>query len=192
MNIEFEAKFLAIDKNSLRQKLASVGAVLVKPEFLMRRVTFNPPLPIKGGWLRVRDEGDKIFMALKIVDGKSINDQREIELAVNDFDKACKLLERIGAQRKAYQETKRESWQLGKAEITIDTWPGLKPFVEVECPSEAEVKTVAATLGFNWSQAFFGAVDVVYSHELGISADVINNQTPELTFTNYPKFHGGN
>ena len=56
-NIEYEAKFININKDSVRENLKLVGAELIKPEFLQKRVVFNLPTghEIKGGWLRVRD-----------------------------------------------------------------------------------------------------------------------------------------
>ncbi len=68
MEIEYEATFTNISKEVIRQKLQDAGATLVKPEFLQKRSVFKLPTghEIKGGWLRVRDEGDKITMSLKI------------------------------------------------------------------------------------------------------------------------------
>ncbi|MFH1866591.1 MAG: class IV adenylate cyclase, partial [Patescibacteria group bacterium] len=147
MQIEFEAKFTKIDKEKLRGKLKAIGAKLVRPEFLMKRVVFDPPVKIKGGWLRVRDDGQKVYLSLKVVDGSGIKDQKEIEVEIGDFSMGCKILESIGARRKAYQETKREMWKLSEVEFDIDTWPGLNPFLEIEGENEKQVKDVANKLG---------------------------------------------
>lgn len=187
MNIEFEATFLNIDKDDIRHRLKQAGAVLIYPEFLMSREVFDPPQEIKGGWLRVRKEFEKTTMSLKVVDGNKIEDQKEIELAVDDFDEAVKFLESIGAKRKSYQETLRELWKVGEVEITIDTWPGLSPLVEIESDDEQKVKETAGLLNFNYNEAHFGSVDVVYEKELGIPPDVINNHMPIITFANPPK-----
>ena len=54
MKNEIEAQFLDINKDELRAKLKEMGAKLVKPEVLMRRVVFDlgPNM-----FARVRDEG---------------------------------------------------------------------------------------------------------------------------------------
>jgi adenylate cyclase class 2 len=187
MHIEYEATFTQINKDQMRKKLKDLGAKLIKPEFLMKRVVFHPPQEIKNGWMRVRDEGDKITLSLKIVSGKKITNQKEIELVIDDFNKGCKFLEAIGARKKSYQETKREYWHFNGCEITIDTWPGLKPLVEIEGPNEKIVKGVSEKLGFKWQDAYFGATDEIYERELGIPMNVINNETPEITFKNPPK-----
>lgn len=187
MQIEFEATFFPIDKEEMRERLKNAGAVLVYPEFLMKRVVFSPPKPVEGGWLRVRDEADKITMSFKVVDGHKIENQKEIQLEINDFDEGVNFLTEIGAERKSYQETKRELWQLDGVEITIDTWPGLKPLVEIEGDNESVVKAVSKKLGFDYSQAYFGSVDMIYKKEIGIRVDVLNNHVPEITFENPPR-----
>jgi len=32
----------------------------------------------------------------------------------------------------SYQETRREKWMLDDAEVTIDTWPWIPTFIEIE------------------------------------------------------------
>jgi len=186
MQIEYEATFTQINKIKMRQKLKHIGAKLIKPEFLMRRHVYQPPIKLEEGWLRVRDEGDKITMALKQMTGKKIEDQKEIEFEVSNYEAACKLLETIGCFNKSYQETLREIWNLNNVEICLDTWPGLQPIVEIEGKNEKEVKAAAADLGFKWKDAIFWSADEIYERELGIPREIINNQTPEITFKNPP------
>ena len=131
---------------------------------------------------RVRDEGEKITMSLKIVDGNKIENQKEIQLKIDNFNEGVSFLEATGATKKAYQESKRELWELNGVEITIDEWPFLEPFVEIEGRSEDEVKKVANKLEFDYSKAKFCAVDTLYSEKYGVSEDRINNHTPEVIF----------
>lgn len=176
MNIEYEATFLNVDKDEMRKRLKDAGATLVRPEYLQKRIPFHLPKDkrSKDSWLRVRDEGDKITLSLKIVDGDKIEDQKEICLVVNDFDVAVNLLESIGCERKSYQETKRELWKLNDVEISIDEWPFLEPFVEVEGDSEEVVKRVSEKIGFNYDDALFCAVGKLYKMKYGIHPDEIN------------------
>lgn len=177
---------MKIDKDDMRRWLKKAGAVLVYPETLLKRDVFNPPLPIKGGWLRVRQEADGVTMSLKIVDGDKIENQKEVELRIDDYKQGVEFLLAIGARHKSYQETKRELWNFMDTEVTIDTWPGLSSFVEIEGNSEETVKQAALALGFDYAKAYFGAVDMIYKAELGIPFEVIN-QMPIITFENPPK-----
>ncbi len=184
MDTEFEATFPNIKKDVIRQKLKNLGAVLNRPEYFQKRVVFNLPQghEIKGGWLRVRDEGDKITMSLKVIDGDKIEDQKEVYLEVSDFQQAELLLVSIGCDKKAYQESKRELWILDEVEVTLDQWPFLEPFLEIEGKSKEAVEQVCKKLGFDFSQALFCSVDKLYNLKYGVSEDVINNHTPEITF----------
>jgi adenylate cyclase, class 2 len=184
MNIEYEATFINIDKDEIRGRLEKAGAALIKPEFLMKRIVFELPVghEIPGGWLRVRDEGDKITMSLKVVNGNKIEDQKETCLKIDDFDEGVKFLESIGARQKAYQESRRELWLLDGVEVTIDEWPYLEPYVEVEGQSEAIVKATSEKLGFDYAQALFCSVDTLYNKKYGVPFEVINHKTNRITF----------
>ncbi len=184
MHIEYEATFENVDKDAIRAKLKEAGATLVRPEFVQKRVVFNLPKghEIPGGWLRVRNEGDKVTMSLKVVNGDKIEDQKEICLTVDDVDNAVEFLTAIGAERKAYQETKRELWRLDGTEITIDEWPFLEPFVEVEGPDEATVRAASEKAGFDYATALFCSVDTLYARKYGFEEDVFNNQSSLVVF----------
>lgn len=182
MDTEYEATFLEVDKNEIRERLEKAGAKLIKPEFLQKRTVFHPPQKSNFSWLRVRDEGDKITMSFKLIRGNNIKDQKEICLEVDDFKKAENFLLAIGCAKKAYQESKRELWMLGGTEIMIDTWPFLETFVEIEGKSEKEVKKTAEKLGFDYNEAFFCAADAIYKMKYGVSLDKIDNRTKKIVF----------
>lgn len=176
MDVEYEATFLNINKDGMRERLKKAGALLVRSEYVQKRIPFHLPKEKRslGKWLRVRDEGNKITLSLKIIDGEKIEDQKELCLEVDNFDNAVQLLELIGCEPKSYQETKRELWKLDNVEITIDEWPFLEPFVEVEGKGEEEVKRVSEKIGFNYSDALFCAVGKLYQLKYGIDPDEIN------------------
>lgn len=184
MNIEYEATFQDINKDEIRKKLKKIGAKLIKPEFLQERVTFNLPSghEIKGGWLRVRNEGDKITMSLKIIDGDKIENQKEIMLKVDNFKEAENMLSMIGCKKKAYQESKRELWVIDGTEVTIDEWPFLEPYVEIEGKSEEAVKEVSKKLGFDYKKALFCSVDTLYSKKYLVSEEFVCNEVSEIKF----------
>jgi adenylate cyclase class 2 len=184
MEIEYEAVFTNIEPDAFRTVLADAGADLVRAEYMQTRSAFNLPDSVvtHKGWARVRDEGDKITMSVKSIEGEGIEGQKESCVTVDSFKQAESLLTQLGCDKKAYQETKRELWMLDGVEVTIDTWPFLEPFVEVEGSSEAVVKAVAEKLGFDWAAAKFCAVDTLYSEKYDISTDQINNHTPEILF----------
>lgn len=188
MKKEIEATYLSVNKEEVRKKLKASGFVLQTPEYMMRRKTFDfsHVAPGRNKWGRVRQESNKVTMTIKEVRGSGINDTYEVELVVNDFDTASAFFEACNIPAKAFQENKREVWQCDEVEVTIDTWPALNPFVEVEAENEELVRKVSDELGFDFEKAVFGSIDLVYEKELGIPAETII-KLPEITFENPPK-----
>lgn len=175
MAIEYEATFPNIDKDKVRARLQDIGATLEYPETLQKRSNFNPPQnKDDDSWLRVRDEGRGVItMSYKTVPDKAdvISQQKEICLRVNSFDEAKSFLISLGCQEKSYQETKRELWRIDEVQITIDEWPFLAPFLEIESNSEAAVKDIVEKLGYDYKKALFCNVFYLYSQQYKIPID---------------------
>ncbi len=183
MQIEYEATFINIDKDEIRGRLQKAGAKLVYPEMVQKRLVFSPAVGFQkyGKFLRVRDEGDKITITLKQVGSGGIEDKKEIEVDVSDFNKTISILEAIGCIPRSYEGSKRELWELDGAKITIDDWPFLYPLVEVECVSEQEVRDISERLGFDWSKAKFCTAGDLYREKYGKGPLDIFNEKGEMT-----------
>jgi adenylate cyclase class 2 len=173
METEMEAKFPNIDSDTLRLKLVQLGAEREYPETLMRRKNFDYPDgrldKERRGWIRVRDEGNKVTLSYKQLNDRTLHGTKEVSVDVSDFDKTCDFLISIGLEMKNYQETKREKWNYKNVEVTIDTWPWVPSFVELEGPSEEMLKGVASDLGFDWTTAMHGSVETIYQMQYDFS-----------------------
>ena len=190
MQIEIEAKFLGIDAQNIRETLKRMGAKRVHEERLMRRKNFDHPdrrLEKIGGWIRVRDEGDKTTLAYKRLLDRTLEGTQEISMTVDDFDKACNLLLAIGLDNKSYQETRREKWEYDGVEIMLDTWPWIPTFVELESLSEEKLKEVASKLGLDWVNALHGSVEVAYQKYYDVTEQEIDSWET-ITFTPVPEW----
>lgn len=191
MKTEFEVKFSKVNPTVVKEKLVSIGAVLTIARHMQRVQTFDfadrNEFKEKFTWARVRQEADNITLTIKEVSTKkTIESVKEIELIVDNFDKACELLKKLRLIEGPYVEKYREKWEFKNCEITIDEWPGLKPFVEIEGANESVVIDTSVILGFDYTKAIFGSVDNVYEAELGIK-DTDFNKIKKLTFSNYKK-----
>ncbi len=166
MTTEIEAKFLKINKDEIREQLKRIGAQLVFAEKKFTRITFdNPDLKAKNSWIRLRDEGGKITLALKMVsDQNSIMGMKESSFEVNGWDEVITFVESLGYMKKSLEENYREEWKLGEVIFDIDSWPQVDPWLEIEAPSENLVKEYAAKLGFDYTKAVFGSADIVYKN----------------------------
>jgi len=185
---EFEAKFLDIDLDVLYKKLKALGGVKKQENTIFRRSVFNL-CDIKRGYVRVRDEGNKITMTAKIYKDPKFPEEYEIEIK-DDFEKGRDFLQSLNLTQKAYHETMRETWRVpyGKkkelCEIAIDRIPGLPLYIEVECKTEKDLKKSIKLLEMNKSKIGYGAYGKVFDTYYGISQIIMDNDVPSLTFNN--------
>jgi len=188
MQTEIEAKFLNVNHEDLRTKLKQLGAVCEQPMRMMKRKNFDYPdlrLQKNNGWIRVRDEGDKVTMCYKQLNDRTLHGTKEVELVVDDFEAACKFLAAIGIEQKSYHETKRESWGLGNARIELDEWPWVKPYIEIEAGSEPELKKIVNKLDLDFTKAVHGSVEIVYRAEYDVTDEDIDT-IPQIVFGKLP------
>jgi adenylate cyclase class 2 len=176
MQTEIEAKFIKQNHDQVREKLKDLGAELVTPERVMRRSNFDfPDLKLEKqqrGWVRIRDEGDKITLSYKQSDDSTVEGMQEVNVTVDSFENAELFLNAVGiSNKKAYQETKRETWNLDGVAIELDTWPWIEPFVEIEAPSHEKLLEAVNKLGFDINNALFGSVIPAYQAEYDITPE---------------------
>jgi len=143
MEKEFETQVLDINKEELTKKLRILGAK-EKPEVLQKRWVFdiNPcTIESTGEWIRLRQiDGGQSTITYKNKSGKGLSETEEIEVEVDDFNKAAKLLSRLAFKGQYYQEKKRMKFTLNDIEFTLDTWPKVPTFLEIEAKSEDKVR----------------------------------------------------
>lgn len=151
------------------------------PRTLMRRVIFgNDEMDKRRAWLRLRDQGEEVYLTYKEATAakSSVASTLEGEVSVGSFEAAWRVLEAIGLKTLRYQENYREEWELDGVRYAIDTWPDIPTFVEVEATDEESVRLGAKRIGLDFEDASFGSVDEVYRS--GSGRDILNES--RLTF----------
>ncbi|MFH0791656.1 MAG: CYTH domain-containing protein [bacterium] len=123
----------------------------------------------EGAWIRVRDEGEQITLTFKKRLGFKTHDgtandegMEEVEVIVNDFDKTAELLSKIGLKEKHYIENRRIRYLLNGVEFDIDSYPQLKPFLEIEARSWDKIDEAINWLGLNPADKKIFSTNQVY------------------------------
>ncbi len=151
MKTEFEVRILDIDPGQIKRKLDEIDAIH-HGDFHMQRCVYNIPGKEGHTWIRLRHDGIKSTLAYKERKDDGVKGVSEAEVRVDSFNKAKQILDNMNLKFVAWQENKREQYQLGEIEFSIDYWPLLPPHVEVEGPDEAAVKKGVELLGYTMDQ----------------------------------------
>jgi len=183
MNSEHELRILDIDPVTIKGKVDSSGGRNTQTRTLQRRYTYNVVPVNRSKWVRLRTNGTKTTLAIKHVTGQGVSDTKEIEVEVSNFETTASLMEEMGIKANSYQENYRTIYELDGAEIMVDEWPLIPPYVEVEAHSPDLVIEVIKKLGFDPKQATGLDVSSVYEQIYKIDVD----NMPELKFDSKAK-----
>lgn len=163
MPIEHEAKILNVDPDTVERLILGAGGRKIAERFMRRNVYDITPGDLSR-WIRLRDTGDEITLTVKQITSDAIDGTHETEVKVDDFDTTDQLLETLGFTAKSYQENKRRSFHLDDAQLEIDTWPLIPPYLEIEADSKAEVVRVAGRLGYTEADLTGQNTIKIYTH----------------------------
>lgn len=186
MGKEYEAKFLDVNIESLRNKILENGGSIVHKQTKYIRSVFHLCNTDKKGYARVRDEAGKVTITVKIYNNKDYPDEYEIETK-NDFETAKNLVIAMNLKLKSFQESYREKWSLPNKdvhEVTFDTIPGIPTYMEIDCTTESALNDTIKLFNLDRTKMRHGGFDRVYKEYYGIDHDVINYKSPSLTFDN--------
>lgn len=167
MQTEYECTMLEIDREVLEKKLKQIGAKKVG-EYFQKRYTYDVKPVLDTKWVRLRTNGKKSTITIKNISDKTlIGGTQELEIEVSDFDKANLMLEELGYIHKNYQENRRIIYELGNIEVSIDKWPLIPEYAEIEGKSEDVVKEFVELLNMDYKITNFD-VTSIYKDIYGI------------------------
>jgi adenylate cyclase class 2 len=146
MPIEFEAKVLDVEPDEVGAKILMLGGRRIGSR-LMRRYVYDIKAGDESRWLRLRDTGAEVTLTVKEIAHDGIDGTTETEVVVGDFETTDELLRRIGFEPKSYQENCRTSFELAGAQLEVDLWPLIPPYLEIEGRSREHVVEVGRMLG---------------------------------------------
>lgn len=173
MPIEHEAKVLDITPEDIERLILDRGGQKLGDKF-MRRFVYDVVPGDRSKWIRLRDTGTETTLTVKEITSDEIDGTHEVEVEVDDFATTNALLEMLGYTPKSYQENKRTSFMLDGAQLEIDTWPLIPPYLEIEAGSKDEVVRVAGLLDYREDQLTGENTLKVYAR-YGIDLTTIND-----------------
>ncbi len=149
---EIEVKILEIDKEDLSDNILNLGGEQTEERVIIDTFYDYPDhrLSKRGDIVRVRNSPKEKEVAYKCGPEKSeFNIRREIETKVGDPKTMMEIIEKFGLVVVHHTEKKRTSFEVDKVKVEIDEYPEIPPFVEIEGPTEDDVKNVVEKLGFS-------------------------------------------
>ena len=189
-HFEYERRFAPdeFDLASVLRAAHSLGAVGQPERSLLINAAFG--LPGKPDLhVRLRDDvsarpgGGRTLLTVKRVGGGEFEEERETYVA--DAAQARQLLEMMGCVLQYTSEKFRDVLVVpGLGELDIDTYPGLPPCLEVECPSAAKLGRLVRLLGLPGKTASDGSrgkLGAMYRDAYGVPVEG-RDTSGDLTF----------
>jgi adenylate cyclase, class 2 len=177
---ELEAKLLGVDVDAVVARLRDLGA-RAGDRRLQRRYVYDVLPTDPNKWIRLRTNGSTTTLAVKTITSSAIDGVREVESTVEDFDSTAAVLAEMGLRPRGYQENWRTDFVLPAAAVSLDEWPGIPPYLEIEADTAARVISTAAELGFAESELTYGNTVQVYA---GYGIDLLKIERLDTSWNN--------
>jgi adenylate cyclase class 2 len=161
MENEFRTKIMDIDVDAVQKRLKDLGATTFIKRKMRRRI-YNVDVEDQDTWMRLRDDGETVLLTVKDIFGDDLDDDQEVEIVVDDFDKTDEMLNKLGYASDHYQENERISYHLDDVTVDIDFWPKIPAYAEIRGPAAEEVEKVIKKLGFDMADTDNMSVTRIY------------------------------
>lgn len=167
---EFELNNIEdIFNKSISQIISFLENRIVEESF--SKLKINP-----NKWIRLRESNNEITMTSKHIlekENSTFQNVIETEFNVSNIEEANTFLESIGIAKRSYQEKIRYSYVYEKAEIEIDIWPMLSPYMEIECDDEDLINEIIDKLNLKENRIVSLNTEQLY-REIGIDVHSIS------------------
>lgn len=134
---------------------------------IVKKYKVNP-----NKWVRLRQTGDETTITVKhilnpnVKNDNNSNMQRvlETETPVESLEAGNDMLNQLGFTYRNYQEKYRIKYNLDGAEVDIDFWPMIPPYMEIEDDSNDKIDKLTRELGLENHKIVSCNTDDVYNH----------------------------
>lgn len=131
-------------------------------------------------WVRLRDTNGHVTLTVKHVFDKNSEDVQKVgeyEIEVNSVEEADTLLTALGFAKRNVQEKIRTQYKYKNAEIDLDEWPMLQPYMEIESDDKSIYQEIIDKCGYNGKEIVSCNTEELY-RRIGINS----RELPELLF----------
>lgn len=153
---EIELKITHLSKADILEKLKEIGAIQHFPETLVTDIFYaQKKNEITGSsqTVRLRHMKDTtVLTAKRKRAGGRFKVMEETELQVENLPRAQKLLQTLGFRVTSRREKLREEYHYQDVIIEIDTYPGMKPYMEIEAKNKLSLLRFLKAFGLSITQ----------------------------------------
>jgi adenylate cyclase class 2 len=181
--MEYEAKFQLAHFAEIRKRILGRGGRLLQERMLERNLRFDDSsdsLTSSHQVLRLRQDREVTMTYKRGVE--RFETRIEIEIQVDDFDKARTFLEALGYQVVHEYEKYRETFAVDSVNVMLDELP-FGYFVEIEASTLEAVQSEAVDLGFNWETR----VQIPYLELFNHLKQNLHLDFDDATFSNFER-----
>lgn len=173
MATENEIKLLGVDVEKVKKFLEAENIPCDEVLNYKREVFDTIPID-ENAWIRLRSDGKKTTLTYKKSHADTIDGMQEIEVVTDSFDDTKDLLTAAGLKARNYQENRREVYHGFDCMITIDYWPLIPAYVEIEAETKERVESCLAKFEGLYESTTSNSTEAVYQAN-GIDLRSIDN-----------------
>lgn len=164
---ETEVKILNINKELIHKKLKQCGALYLNKVRQVNQIYGDG----SDSDLLVRlrtEEGKTIFTTKSMISQKEFKVAHELETLVSESETFSQQLEVMGFPLSWYLEKDRTTFHYKQTVVTIDEYPEIPPFMEIEGTEEA-IRDVVSDLGYEMKDtSVMNFKDLIEKYQPGI------------------------
>lgn len=176
MKTEYEIRVLEVDAEDMIKRIEKLGGKKVG-EFNQRRYVYDLKPVQENKWIRLRTNETETTLTFKNIESNTMDGTKELEIKVDDFEKANEFLNILGYNARNYQENKRIRYILDGIEIDFDSWPMIPTYMEIEGPDEDSINKMINKLNISKDKITALNCNDIYKTIYNIDTATIKNLT---------------
>jgi adenylate cyclase class 2 len=152
---EIELKITHLPKEEILKRLRAIGAKQNFPETLLTDIFYAQRKDARGNSQTIRlrhTKNSTTLTAKRKKTGGRFKVMDESEMAVESLETAQKLLHMLGFRITSRREKLREEYRFEDVTIEIDTYPGMKPYMEIEAKNKLSLLRFLHAFGLSITQ----------------------------------------